>query len=159
MSFDWTEQVYAFPVEVGYRALVEGARNSPFTVQGTDDLRRLVSMKSGMSWRSFGEQINAQVTSRGPNECTIRIECSSAGESWGKTEQNIVALLQSINNAFHRNGQRWLAEMTPASVDASSERPPSSPKERLSHLQELLESGLISQPEYEQKRQAIIDSM
>lgn len=159
MSFDWTEQIYPFPVEVGYRALVAAAPRTPFKLQGSDDLRRVVSLKSGASLTSWGERINAQATSRGSNECIIRIECSSSGETWGKTEKNIRLYLQAIDQVLRSSGQQWASELNPPAPSKPDVASESSPKDRLSQLQELLDSGLISQEEYNQKRTDILKNM
>lgn len=155
-SFDWGEQVFPVPAVVLWHATKLAIEQSGQQIQGVDDFTMLATVKSKVSWTSWGETTNMQVTTRGPDESILRVE-SSSGSVTSKTEQHVVLFLSTVRDLLVQNADTWRKEMVTESPKSQNQGLDA--EERLVKLKQLLDKGLIDKSEYETKRKAILGEL
>ena len=155
-SFDWGEQVFPVPAVVLWHATKLAIEQSGQQNQGVDDFTMLATVKSKVSWTSWGETTNMQVTTRGPDESILRVE-SSSGSITSKTEQHVIQFLSLVRDLLVQNSEVWKKEFAVDTPQGKSEG--QSVENRLMKLKQLLDKGLIEKDEYESKRQGILDDL
>lgn len=155
-SFDWGEQVFPVPAVVLWHATKLAIEQSGQQNQGVDDFTMLATVKSKVSWTSWGETTNMQVTTRGPDESILRVE-SSSGSVTSKTEQHVVLFLSTVRDLLVQNADTWRKEMVTESPKSQNQGLDA--EERLVKLKQLLDKGLIDKSEYETKRKAILGEL
>ena len=155
-SFDWGEQVFPVPAVVLWHATKFAVKQSGQQVQGIDDFTMLATVKSKVSWTSWGEMTNMQVTTRGSEESILRVE-SSSGSVTSKTEQHVVLFLSAVRDLLVQNADKWRKELVTETPKTNGQGPDA--EERLLKLKQLLDKGLIDKSEYETKREAILGEL
>lgn len=155
-SFDWGEQVFPVPAVVLWHATKLAIEQSGQQNQGVDDFTMLATVKSKVSWTSWGETTNMQVTTRGPDESILRVE-SSSGSITSKTEQHVILFLSLVRDLLVQNSEVWKKEFAVNTPHAKNDG--QSVEDRLLKLKQLLDKGLIDKDEYESKRQGILDDL
>lgn len=155
-SFDWGEQVYPVPASVLWHATKVAIETSGQQIEGIDDFTMSATIKSKVSWTSWGEITNIQVTTRGADESYLRVE-SSSGSVTSKTEKHVIAILNSVRDLLVANAEEWKREFGASKVESTESG--ENVEERLKKLKSLLEQGLIDDLEFDRKRKAIIDEL
>lgn len=153
-SFDWGEQVFPVSAPVLWKAVKIAIESSGQTLEGIDDYTMTASVKSKVSWTSWGESTVMQVTTRGADESYLRVE-SSCNSVTSKTEKNVIYFLTAVRDLLVQNGDQWSEEM---GLNRGSEPRDSgeSIEDRLLKLKGLLAKGLIDADEFESKKEEIL---
>jgi hypothetical protein len=116
-------------------------------LERVDRITGHVVVKTGVSLFSWGENISLSVVEMSPSKSRISIISSpktgviGGAFDMGKNRRNIEKIIETISEALGR--------MEPTNRG-------SNPKERLQNLKDLLASNLISQDEYEKRKQEIL---
>jgi hypothetical protein len=155
-SFDWGEQVFPVPAAVLWHATKLAIENSGQQIEGVDDFTMAATIKSKVSWTSWGEVTNMQVTTRGNNESILRVE-SSSGSVTSKTENHVIYILSKVRDLLVANAEAWKQEL--GAHHQNSDSGSDSLEARLQKLKSLLDKGLIDSNEYESKKRAILDEL
>ena len=155
-SFDWGEQIFPVPANVLWHATKNAIENCGQQVLGVDDYTMTASIKSKVSWTSWGETTNMQVTTRGSKEAILRVE-SSSGAITTKTEQNVVLIISLVRDLLVQHSEEWIRQF--ATEESDTEIADSAIETRLAKLKSLYEKGLIDSEEYEDKKSAILDEL
>lgn len=71
-----TQQRFPYPADITYEKLLEAVPDAGMTVKQKDDVLRRVSVSSGMSLFSWGENISIVVNSEGDKVCVVGIDSS-----------------------------------------------------------------------------------
>lgn len=155
-SFDWGEQVFPVPAAVLWHATKLAIENSGQQIEGVDDFTMSATIKSKVSWTSWGEVTNMQVTTRGHNESYLRVE-SSSGSVTSKTEKHVVYILGAVRDLLVTNAENWKQELSVH--DQSYESNAETLEVRLKKLKSLLDKGLIEAEEYEDKKRDLLNEL
>lgn len=156
MSYDADVVVFPAPKEVVFKCAMRAVRNTNFKLEVQDEFIGRIHLKSGVSLTSWGESINIEIVSRGPNESTVSIESGSISQT-GKNTKNISNLYQAIRSEVVRE-----LEKNPSPVISNSAESPISGKstaERIKELQELAEANLISNDEFQSRKAQILEEI
>lgn len=71
-----TQQVFPFPADVVYEKLLEAIPEVGMSVKQKDDILRRVSVSTGMSLFSWGENVSIVVNTNGDDSCVVGIDSS-----------------------------------------------------------------------------------
>jgi len=71
-----TQQLFPYPAEVTYEKLLEAIPDAGMSVKQKDDLLRRVSVSSGMSLFSWGENVSIVVNPESDTSCVVGIDSS-----------------------------------------------------------------------------------
>jgi hypothetical protein len=113
MSHRWGENVYPFPADLVWDTVSANAYGiENLEVEGIDEITKTVFLKAGVSWRTFGHSVVAQVQSRGDLESVLTVECDTGnGNDMGKAEDEVIKVLQSFHGAIASSAARLSATL------------------------------------------------
>ena len=156
MSYDADVLVFPAPKELVFECALRAIGTTKFRIEGHDEFLGRIYLKSGVSLTSWGESINIDVVSRGPMESTVAIESGSVSDT-SRNSKNISVLFHAIRNEVVAELERnpiSIAAPEPA-ISGSGK----SVKDRIKELQDLLDDGLISQADYEDRKAKILNDI
>ena len=120
---------------------------------------RIVYAKTQISGGSWGEKIIIKINE--DNSLNIQSKCSFPMQcfDWGKNKENVNAFIAVFNNLIEKVEMKTALENVESVVEEKvkeSNESDESPKDKLTKLNELKEEGLISEDDFNSKKEEIL---
>lgn len=149
---------YPYARDDVFQAVLRGVKSlSGMQAHTSDPLGGRIVVKTGVSFRSWGENIPVSVTEVAPGRTRVAITSTpktgimfGGAVDFGKNRGNIEKILAATSQALKH--VKPVQQITPAAEGQS-------PAERLARLEELRRGGLITDSEYSERRQAVLASL
>jgi hypothetical protein len=156
MSYDAGVLVFPAPKELVFKCALRAVGTTKFRLESEDPFLGRILLKSGVTLTSWGESINIDIISRGANESTVSIESDSFSDT-SRNSKNIAILFNAIRNEVVSELERNPIEINDAVFTDSSTG--KSAKDRIKELQDLLDDGLISRDDFEERKTKILNDI
>lgn len=140
------ERTYAYTKETIEQAIPEAATKCNYTVESIDKIGGSAKIGVGMSVASFGEWITIQISQTDSTYTKVSFSCraKSGRENLSKNQKNIERLSQALSECLSKYPK------------AESTKPQVSIADELLKLKSLLDSGAISNEEYEAQKAKLL---
>ena len=150
--------------ELSTEKIIDSIKNTiqtrSFILENNTD--RIVYAKTQISWRSWGEKIIIKINE--DNSLNIKSKCSFPMQcfDWGKNKENVNGFIAVFNNLIDKvelkNALENVESVVEEKVKESNESG-ESPKDKLIKLNEFKEKGLISEEDFNSKKEEILKEM
>jgi GYF domain 2 len=88
--------------DIVFRCVVQAVRDIGYAVQGMDKRNGMVAFKTGISWSSFGQDIQLVVVDQGDSTCSIDLTNSFQGlTDWGEGKRIGQKIVQRARKLLH----------------------------------------------------------
>lgn len=125
-----------------------------FELDSADEMSGHVTLKAGVSWSSWGENIPIQLISVSPIRTKVEIISTpktgvlfGGANDFGKNRRNIEKIISAISAQLHGK---------PAEVEQSQPVSNTSTADELLKLKQLKDAGVLSDDEFESQKQKIL---
>ncbi len=145
-------QVVEYAPDDTFSALLSAlSSSSHYTVKDSNKSARTMLVSSGVSWRSWGENLNLTIspTPEGFSELTINSSSKFGVADWGKNQEN----LNNIMNLLADELQQY--KKVPQGKGASSDDIPT----QIKKLADLKDAGILSESEFQAKKADLLAKM
>ena len=121
-----------------------------FHIRSANDLGLSFDVSVGLSWRSWGESVQIFVLPSPVGDCMLKIQSKSRMGliDWGKNQDNVNIILSGL--------QIELSDAKYLPVEASQQAPQDDPAEKLLKLKALLDNNIITNEDYEAKKEKLL---
>lgn len=150
--------------ELSTEKIIDSIKNTiqtrSFILENNTD--RIVYAKTQISWGSWGEKIIIKINE--DNSLNIKSKCSFPMQcfDWGKNKENVNGFIAVFNNLIDKvelkNALENVESVVEEKVKESNESG-ESPKDKLIKLNEFKEKGLISEEDFNSKKEEILKEM
>jgi len=144
-AFSWS--TFAAPFDAVWRATGDAIQAAGAKVKSSDPRAGRLTAQVALSFWSWGERVEVQLTRKGPSETTVSLESRSRFPltlvDWGKNQRNVNAILQELQailstaDARHRISRDLIDE--------------------LKELAELREKGALTEEEFEKQKKVLLE--
>lgn len=152
MSFNTntsSKQLIEYQVGDTYNALISALeKNSHFSVKASNPTSRTIEIKTGISWKSWGENLLIILSPTADNmtELSIRSASKFALVDWGKNQDNLNSILKLLFEELKNYDKVMLNNAT------STEDIPA----QIRKLSELRDAGILTNEEFQQKKEQLL---
>lgn len=143
------KQIIEYQVDDTYSALISALKkDSHFSIKTSDPTSRTIAIKTGISWKSWGENLLITLSPTADNMTELSIASASkfGTVDWGKNQDNLNSMLQILFEEL-KNYKKVVSNNTD-----STENIPAKIKE----LSELRDAGILTDEEFQQKKEELL---
>lgn len=145
-------QIFEYTPDDTFSALLSSlAASEKYTVKDSNKSARTVFVSTGVSWKSWGENLTLTVspTSNGFSEVAINSSSKFGVVDWGKNQENfniILGLLATELQQYEKVGQKH---------DALPDDIPT----QIKKLADLKDAGILTEAEFQAKKTELLSKM
>jgi len=145
-------QIYEYTPDDTFKAIIAAVgKSSKFSVEESNSLSRTISIKTGVSWKSWGENllITVSPTANGMSEIAINSTSKYGLIDWGKNQDNLKNLL-NMTSCELRNYNKVVQGNNAATEDIPTQ---------IKKLADLRDIGIITESEFKQKKEILLSRL
>lgn len=162
-TFDRTGAVeFPFARDVVMRSVERaGGECKGMKVGEVDKLAGHVTISTGASAFSWGERVTVSVLEVDPRRSRVQIGSATktimgSATAHGKNRRNVQALITKTSQLLEANGSAWATEMGLDGPVPHHGIAPSSDADEIKKLAELRDSGVLTEEEFQAKKQQVL---
>jgi len=146
---------YPYSRKTVFDAVMAASRNiDGFELDSADEMSGHLTLKAGVSWSSWGENIPIQLVSISPVRTKVEIISTpktgvlfGGANDFGKNRRNIEKIISAISAQLAGK---------PAEVEETASSSPVSTADELLKLKQLKEEGILSEEEFNEQKQLLL---
>lgn len=98
---NWEPEVFS----IVFRCVLQAVRDIGYAIQGVDKQNGMIAFKTGISWRTFGQDIQLVVVDEGNATCSIDMTSSYEGVTdWGEGKRIGQKIVKRARELLHAEG-------------------------------------------------------
>ena len=135
-----------------YCALTSGLKKSgQFSVKASTPIARTVTVKTGVSWKLWGENplITISPATGGMSEISISSTSRYTLVDWGKNQENLNNILKLLSIELNNYKKICLQSSNPTNDIPT----------QIKKLSELRRDGILTEDEFQEKKKLLLDKM
>lgn len=143
------KQIIEYKANDTYNALIRALeKGSPFFIKALDPTSRTIALETGISWRSWGENLLITVRPIADNKSELFISSTSKLGliDWGKNQDNLNNVLKILFEEL-KNYDNAVLNNTDTAENIFAQ---------ISKLFELKEAGILTNEEFQQKKEELL---
>lgn len=145
-------QIIEYAPDDTFKAAVSALEKSnKFSVKESNSLARTISIKTGVSWKSWGENLLITISpaANGMSEIAITSASKYGLIDWGKNQDNLNNILNLIYTELKNYNKiaqksKFTAEDIPTQIKK---------------LADLRDAGILTESEFQQKKESLLSKM
>ena len=145
-------QIIEYTPDDTYSALINALNKSEhYTIKEANKLSRTAVVRTGVSWKSWGENLIISISPASDGFSSLSISSSSKYGliDWGKNQENLSSILGLLSSELSKY-QKVLVE---------KELPLDDIPTQIKKLSELKNAGILTENEFEEKKKELLAKM
>ena len=145
-------QVIEYSPDDTFSALLSALKASDrYTIKESNSSARTISVKTGVSWKSWGENLLLTISPshNGTSELSITSSSKFGAADWGKNQENISDILNLLTSELQQYNK-----VSSQTVSSSDDIPA-----QIKKLADLKDAGILSESEFQEKKTELLAKM
>lgn len=143
------KRIIEYQVDDTYSALMSALeKDMHFSVKTSDPTSRTIAIKTGVSWKSWGENllITLSPTAENMTELSITSTSKYGAIDWGKNQDNLSKILEILFEEL-KNYEKIIVNNTDLAGNIPAQ---------IKQLSELRDIGILTDEEFQQKKEELL---